>query len=265
MAIRVIVAGATGWAGRAVTEAVLAAPDLDLVGAVARTAAGRDAGELLAGSLSGVTITASVDEALGAPADVLVDYTAPGAVLGHVMAAIGRGVSVVVGTSGLAADDYARIDRAARAAGVSVLAAGNFSITATLMTKFALLAARYVADVEVIDYASEMKPDAPSGTARELAERLSAVRQASTARPVETTHGLRAARGGTVGAVQVHSLRLPGYVLSCSAEFGAAGERLSIRHDAGSDAAPYVAGTLLAVRRVREVAGLRRGLDCLID
>ncbi|TJW57799.1 MAG: 4-hydroxy-tetrahydrodipicolinate reductase, partial [Mesorhizobium sp.] len=53
---------------------------------------------------------------------------------------------------------------------VGVVAAGNFSITATLMKRFALMAAKYVPDVEVIDYASARKPDAPSGTARELAE-----------------------------------------------------------------------------------------------
>lgn len=265
MTIRVVVAGVTGWAGRAVAEAVLAASDLDLAGAMARSVAGRDAGELLAGRPSGVRVAATVAEALAAGADVLVDYTAPGAVFGNVMAAVASGVSAVVGTSGLSADDYDRIDVAARYAGVSVLAAGNFSITATLMSKFALMAARYVPDVEVIDYASAGKPDAPSGTARELAERLSAVRQPSTALPLAETHGVIEARGGTVGSVQVHSLRLPGYILSCEAQFGLDSERLTIRHDAGSSPAPYVAGTLLAVRRVREAPGLRRGLDCLLD
>jgi len=63
----------------------------------------------------------------------------------------------------------------------------------------------------------------------------------------------------------VHSLRLPSFVLACEAVFGAPDERLTIRHDAGSSALPYVAGTLLAIRRVGEQAGLRRGLDTLLD
>ncbi|CAI9398448.1 4-hydroxy-tetrahydrodipicolinate reductase [Pleomorphomonas sp. T1.2MG-36] len=265
MTMRVIVAGATGWTGSAVARAVLASEDLTLAGAVARSAAGRDLGEALGGSTVGVTVVATVEEALRAGADVLVDYTSPQAVKANAIAAISAGVAVVIGTSGLSAEDYAEIDAAARAKSVGAFAAGNYSITATLMTKFALMAAKYVADVEVIDYASATKPDTPSGTARELAERLSFVRKPATSKPVGELGGIRETRGGTVGAVQVHSLRMPGYVLSCEAQFGAPGERLLIRHDAGSDAAPYVAGTLLAVRRVREQAGLRRGLDLLID
>jgi 4-hydroxy-tetrahydrodipicolinate reductase len=78
---------------------------------------------------------------------------------------------------------------------------------------------------------------------------------------------LRETRGAGIGTetpVQVHSLRLPSYVLACEAVFGAPDERLTIRHDAGSSAAPYVAGTLLAVRRVGDEPGLRRGLERLI-
>jgi 4-hydroxy-tetrahydrodipicolinate reductase len=264
MPIRTIVAGATGWTGSAVVKALVRDDAFALVGAVARSAAGQDIGEALGVKTAGVPISASLEGALATPCDVLIDYTQPGVVKGHVLAAIEHGVAVVIGTSGLSDADYDEIDRAARARSVGVFAAGNYSITATLMAKFALMAARYVADVEVIDYASATKPDAPSGTARELAERLSAVRLSSTARPVAELSGVRETRGGTVGAVQVHSLRLPSYVLSCEAVFGAPDERLVIRHDAGSSSAPYIAGTLLAARHVRDVPGLRRGLDQLL-
>ena len=172
---------------------------------------------------------------------------------------------MVIGTSGLGAADYAEIDTAARANGVGVLAAGNFSITATLMKRFALMAAKYVPDVEIIDYASAKKPDAPSGTARELAEALAEVRGASTARPVAEVLGVPGTRGAAVGAgagVQVHALRLPSYILSCEALFGLPDERLTIRHDAGSSAAPYVAGTLLAIRRVAGFQGPGAGAGC---
>ena len=62
----------------------------------------------------------------------------------------------------------------------------------------------------------------------------------------------------------MHSLRLPGYVLSTEAILATAGERLVIRHEAGSSADPYVAGTLLAIRRVPEITGVVRGLDRLL-
>jgi 4-hydroxy-tetrahydrodipicolinate reductase len=216
-----------------------------------------------------VTIAATLAQALAVPSDVVVDYTKPDAVDRSVREAIAAGRHVVVGTSGLGADDYAAIDQAARDRGVGVLAAGNFSITATLLKRFALEAARYVGDVEIIDYADAAKPDSPSGTGRELAEALAAVRGAATSKPVDQLNGIRETRGAAVGdgangGVHVHALRLPSFVLSVEAVFGADNERLVIRHEAGSSAAPYVAGTLLAIRRVAEQPGLRRGLDTLI-
>ena len=63
----------------------------------------------------------------------------------------------------------------------------------------------------------------------------------------------------------MHSLRLPSFIVSTEVVFAADGERLSIRHDAGESAAPYVAGTLLAIRAVAGRVGLTRGLDQLLD
>ena len=125
-------------------------------------------------------------------------------------------------------------------------------------------------DVEIIDYASAAKPDTPSGTGRELAEALAAVRSPATSLPVEKLGGIRETRGAAVGGgphggVRLHALRMPSFVLSVEAVFGADNERLVIRHDAVSSAAPYVAGTLPAIRRVAEKPGLRRGLDALMD
>lgn len=263
--IAVALVGATGWVGRELVRAVAAAPDLRLVAAVSRSGAGQDAGTAAGAGPLGVTLVRTLDEALVTPSDVVVDYTKPEVVKGHVLAAVAAGRSVVVGTSGLTADDYAEIDRAARARGAGVVAAGNFSITATLLQRFALEAARYVADVEVLDYASAGKPDVPSGTARELAERLSEVRQAPTSRPVADLVGPRETRGAEVGGTRVHSVRMPGFVLSCEAVFGAPDERLTIRHDAGPSPRPYVAGTLLAIRKAADVPGVRRGLDSVLD
>ena len=265
MTTSVIIVGATGWVGKALVAAVTAAPDLALAGAVARRAAGQDIGSAAGLAPVGVTAVATVEEALRTPCDVVVDYTKPDVVKDHTLAAVAAGRHVVVGTSGLTAEEYAEIDRAAREKGVGVLAAGNFSITATLMQRFALMAARYVPDVEVIDYASASKPDVPSGTGRELAERLGGVRLDPTSKAVAELRGPQETRGAEIGRTRVHSVRMPGFVLSCEALFGAPDERLTIRHDAGSSATPYVAGTLLAIRRVGEQPGLRRGLDSLME
>jgi 4-hydroxy-tetrahydrodipicolinate reductase len=264
MAIRVCVAGATGWAGSAVTAAILASSEFQLVGALARRHVGTDIGEAINAGRAGVTIVASLEEALATPADVLIDYTAPDVVKGHVLAALDKGVRVVVGTSGLTASDYAEIEQRARERNLGVIAAGNFSITAALAKHFALIAARYLPSWEIIDYASAAKVDAPSGTTRELAEELAAVSPNHLEVALEDTHGAKEARGATIDGTQVHSIRLPGYVIAFETIFGLPDERLRIRHDAGSGAGPYVSGTILAARKVLEVSGLVRGLDRLL-
>ena len=248
--IRVCVAGVTGWTGRPVAGAIEAADDLELVAGVAR---------------SDPEHFSTVAEALEAvPADVLVDYTHAESVGANVRVALERGVGVVVGSSGLTAEDYAAIDTLARERGVGVIAAGNFSLSAALVLRFALEAAEHFDFWEVIDYASAGKEDAPSGTARELAERLVAVHRPALGVSLADVLGAPNARGATVAGTQVHSLRLPGFVVSTEVVFASGGERLTLRHDAGPTPEPYVAGTLLAIRSVPGRVGLTRGLDRLL-
>ncbi len=249
--IRVCVAGVTGWTGRAIADSVRAADDLELVSGVSRA----DAASF-----------SSVGEALEAvEADVLVDYTHASVVGSNVRAAIERGVGVVVGSSGLSAADYAEIDALARKRDVGVIAAGNFSLAAALLLRFAVEAARHIEAWEVIDFASAGKSDAPSGTSRELAERLEEVRRPALGVPLDGIHGAPEARGATVGGTQVHSVRLPSFVVSTEVVFAAQGERLTLRHDAGETPEPYAAGTLLAIRALPGRVGVTRGLDQLLS
>ena len=261
--LSVCIAGATGWAGRALVQGVLEAADLTLGAAVSRSASGQDLGEALGTKALGVPVYARVGDALDS-VDVLIDYTSPTAVKPNTLAAIDAGVAVVIGTSGPTAWDYAEIDRAARDRGVGVVASGNFSLTAAMCQAAALLAARHLPHWEVIDYASATKPDVPSGTARELAERLGEARPSALGHPIEDLHGPQEARGATIGGTQVHSIRVPSFVVSTEVIFGLPDERLTIRHDAGGTPEPYVAGTLMAARRAPELVGLIRGLDTLL-
>jgi 4-hydroxy-tetrahydrodipicolinate reductase len=263
MPLSTCIAGATGWAGRALVRGVLDAPDLVLGSAVSRSAAGRDLGEALGGDALGVPVYASAHEALEG-VDVLIDYTSATAVKDHALAAIDAGVAVVIGTSGLTAADFDEIDAAARGRSVGVVASGNFSLTAAMCSAAALLAARHLPHWEVIDYASASKPDVPSGTARELAERLGEVRRPQLGYPIEDLHGPQEARGASVDGTQVHSVRLPSFVVSTEVVFGMTDERLTIRHDAGGTPEPYVAGTLIAARRAPQLVGLTRGLDTFL-
>jgi 4-hydroxy-tetrahydrodipicolinate reductase len=264
MALRVTLAGATGWAGSALARGIARADDLELVAAVARNAAGRPLGQSLGEPMT-TPVFATAAEALAVGCDVFVEFTKPESAKANVLAALAAGAHVVIGTSGLSDADYAEIDAAARARGRGVLACGNFALTVVLLQKFAEIAARYLDHFEIIDYAHEDKPDAPSGTARELAFRLGEVKKPHPGVPLDQVRGPRETRGATLNGVQVHSLRLPGYVIGVEAIFGASGQRLHLKHQAGASAEPYVDGALLAIREVGSLLGLRRGLDSVMQ
>jgi 4-hydroxy-tetrahydrodipicolinate reductase len=265
MPITVCLAGATGWVGADLARAIHAAEDLQLTGAIARSTAGRSLGDVLNISGLQLPVHASAAEALQPPSDVFVEFSKPEAAKGHILQALASGAHVVVGTSGLTDDDYADIEQAAIDASRGVLAAGNFALTAVLLLKFATLAARYIQQWEIIDYAGAGKPDAPSGTARELAYRLGKVRRPRLDIALEQTVGPVESRGASLSGSQVHSIRLPGYVASVEAIFGLPHMQLSLRHDADTSPQPYVDGTLLAIRKVASLKGLHRGLDAVIN
>lgn len=254
--VRVCVAGVTGWVGKPVASAIQDSQDLQLVAAVSRSARGDRLGD--------VTVSGSIEEALQTPFDVLVDYTSAAAVKGNVLAAVEAKRHVVVGSSGLTEADFLQVDSVAQAALVGVIAVGNFAISAGLLQRFAVEAAKHLPSWEIIDYAYAGKIDAPSGMSRELAWRLAQVRSPEVGVPPENTVGLLESRGAVVSGSQIHSIRLPGYTIGLEVIFGRQDERLRIHYDAGPGAGPYISGTLLAVRRVAEFRGLVRGLDRIL-
>jgi 4-hydroxy-tetrahydrodipicolinate reductase len=263
--MRVILAGATGWAGSELARGIARTDDLELVAGVSRHNAGRNLRDVLNEPALDCPLFASAEEALTIGCDVLVEYTKPDTAARNVRAAIEHGAHVVVGTSGLTDADFLALDATAKKAARGILAVGNFALTVVLLQKFAELAARLIPQWEIIDYAHDDKMDAPSGTARELAARLANVRAPTVTVPIEQTVGLREARGATLSASQIHSVRLPGFVIGVEIIFGMPDQRLTIRHDSGTSARPYVDGALLAIRKVGTLVGLHRGLDVVLD
>src|SRR6516162_4195879 len=243
--VSVCFAGITGWTAPPIVAAIDEADDLTLSSGVSRSAAGQSLATA-AGSASHGLVYATVAEALeSAQVDVLIDYTSAAAVKNNVWTAVAGGVHAVIGSSGL-------------------ISAGNFSVMAAVLRRAALMAAQHLDRWEIIDYASDDKPDVPSGTSRELAETLAQVREPAVTVALSDLHGPVEARGAKVAGTQIHSVRLPSFVVTTEVVFGGPGERLVIRHDPGLTPAPYVAGTLLAVRNVADVVGVRRGLDSLL-
>jgi 4-hydroxy-tetrahydrodipicolinate reductase len=265
MTIRVCIAGATGWAGSALSQGVFEAPDMELVAGISRSRAGKVLGDVLGIAGLATPIFATIAEGLESRPDVVVEYTKPDAAKSNVISALRGGAHVVVGTSGLSEADYREIDEVAQEVKRGVLAVGNFALTAVLLQKFAEMAVRYIPHWEIIDYAHSGKVDAPSGTARELAQRLSKVRESQLDLPLESMQGPKESRGVRLNGSQVHSVRLPGYVISLDVIFGMPDQKLVIRHESGASAAPYVDGALLAIRKVGGLVGVHRGLDSVME
>jgi len=262
---RVCIAGATGWAGSALSHGVFKASDMELVAAISRSSAGKMLGDAIGlGGLS-APVFASVEEAIKTKPDVFVEYTKPDVAKHNVLSALKGGAHVVIGTSGLSNEDYDEINVVAQEVRRGVLAVGNFALTVVLLQKFAEMAAKYIPHWEIIDYAASAKKDVPSGTARELADRLSKIQKSQLDVPLDEIQGPKETRGARLHGSQVHSIRLPGYVISIDTIFGMPDQKLILRHESGTSAEPYVNGALLAIREVGKLVGIHRGLDKVMD
>lgn len=243
--IKVGVLGAKGRMGSHVCATVAAAEDLELAAQI-------DLGDTM--------------DAL-ATVDVVVDFTQPDAVMDNLRWCIGHGLTTVVGTSGFGVDRLAEVSGwlSEQPAG-RVLIVPNFSVGAVLMMRFAAIAAPFFESAEVIELHHAGKADAPSGTASRTASMIGEARMAAGAGPMPdaTVAAANGVRGGEIGGVHVHSVRLAGLVAHQEVLLGGHGEILTIRHDS-LDRESFMPGVLLALRGAGSLpTGLTVGLDGLL-
>jgi len=264
MKTSICVAGATGKMGSHLCKAITESQDLTIVSAIAKNYTGQSLGDILNIKNLEATIYDDVIFALKKSPQILIDFTHASVVKRNVILAIQQQVNVVIGSSGLTESDFVEINELALQNNVGVIAAGNFSISAVLMMQFAEIAATHFSNWEIIEYSYDGKPDAPSGTANELAARLAKVKSPEHKVAIENIVGLPTSRGANVDGTQIHAIRLPGFNSSCEIIFGTGAERLKIRHDAIDPTKPYIDGALLAIRKVSELKGLHRGLDAIV-
>ncbi len=267
---RVGVLGAGGRMGRAVCQAVMDDPGMDLVAAIDPEFAGIDLRQVTgqSGESSGLQIAGDPEELERTRADVAIDFTVASAALANMSWCAEHGVHAVVGTTGLSESETAELRDWFSASRANCILSANFAIGAVLMARFCELAAPFMDGVEIIELHHDNKVDAPSGTAMHTAQVTAEARSRSGAAPFSadptTTTPLVGTRGGVgPGGVHVHSVRLPGLVAHQEVIFGALGQSLSIRHDA-YDRTSFIPGVLLAVRAVPAREGLTVGLGALL-
>ncbi|MEY2635118.1 MAG: hypothetical protein RIS75_1058 [Actinomycetota bacterium] len=246
MSLRVGVLGARGRMGAEVCKAVTEAPDMSLVAAL-------DAGD-------------PVYSLASEGANIVVDFTTPDVVMGHLDWLIQNGIHSVVGTTGFSTERIEQVKTwSAANPSVGVLVAPNFGIGAILMMRFAAEAARFFESVEIVELHHPNKVDAPSGTARHTAEIIAQARKAAGlgAQPDATTSSLPGARGADVSGIPVHAVRLRGLVAHQEVLFGDQGETFTIRHDS-IDRTSFMPGVLAGIRGVPNHPGVTVGLDAYL-
>jgi 4-hydroxy-tetrahydrodipicolinate reductase len=248
--IKVSVVGAKGRMGSHVVDAVNGAADTEL-------ALTLDAGD----DLGRITPENT---------DVVVEFTVPSVSLNNVLALIGQGVDVVVGTTGWTDEKLDQVRAALAEAprkNQSVFIAPNFAISAVLADHFAKVAAPYFESAEVIELHHPNKVDAPSGTAIHTAHAIADARKAAGLGEVpDNTETDGGSRGQVIDGIHVHAVRLRGLNAHEEVLFGNAGEQLTIRADS-FDRISFMPGVLLAIRKIAtgDHSGLTVGLDHFLD
>lgn len=194
--------------------------------------------------------------------DVMVDFTTASVAVDNIMWALENGIHAVVGTSGIKGDELSRIEEASTRYGKNVIIVPNFAIGAVLMMKFARTAAAVFDQCEIVEFHHRGKKDAPSGTAIETARQVENVIEERMP-PTSEERIISGTRGGNLGPIQVHSVRLDGYAAHQEVIFGSLGQTLSIRHDT-IDRTCYMPGVLIAVKAIEDRPGVTVGLEPLL-
>ncbi len=260
--LKIAVAGAGGRMGQMLVQAVMAADDLALSGALdiaASAQQGQDPAAAL-GQSSGVRITADLRQGLSG-ADVLIDFTRPEGTLAHLALCRELGVKLVIGTTGFSEAQKAQIHEAAR--DIAIVMAPNMSVGVNVTLKLLEMAARALAtgyDIEIIEAHHRHKVDAPSGTALKMGEVIAQAigrdlkdcavyeRYGHTGERDPSTIGFSTIRGGDI--VGDHTVL-----------FAGTGERIEVTHKSSSRAT-YAQGSL---RASRFLAGRAPGLYDMFD
>lgn len=249
--IKVAVCGACGRMGQEVVKAVVMNKELDLVAKI----------DLCIGE----GIYKSIQEALKATKiDVLVDFTQPASIFENAKFCLNNGVRPVIGTTGLSESQIEELRALSYEKNISALIAPNFTTGAILMMKFAKEAAKFFDNAEIIELHHNQKKDAPSGTAIKTAKLMAEANSSFTIGNCEETELIQGARGGKSYAdIQIHSVRMPGYIASQEVIFGASGQILTIRHDS-MDRTCYMKGVIMAVDYVMNNNDFVYGLENIL-
>lgn len=247
--IKVAVCGANGKMGKEVCQAVENNPSMTLVAKI----------DIKGGQYK------TIDEAKQCcEIDILVDFTQPNSIYENAKFCLRNGIGIVVGTTGLKDEEINFLKNLSKEYKTGCLIAPNFSTGAVLMMMFSKMAAKYFDNAEIIELHHNQKKDAPSGTAIKTALMMSEAKETFKKDNCPEKETIVGARGGTAYSdIQIHSVRMPGYIASQEVIFGSAGQIFKIRHDS-MDRKCYMDGVLMAIKHVKDNSDFIYGLENIL-
>ncbi len=240
---RVIVNGANGKMGSLACDVIEAHPNFDLTARLTHT-------------------DNLYQTIINTKAQIVIDLTRADCVYANSLSIINAGAHPIIGTSGLLDDEIKDLQHRCEKLHLGGLIVPNFSIAAVLMMRFAVMAARLLPEVEIIETHHPQKLDAPSGTAMKTAALIATARRSPKAQ-LALKELLPGARGALHHEVNIHSLRLPGVLARQEVIFGNTGETLTLTHNS-IDRSSFMPGLILACEQVQSLDTLYYGLDHLI-
>lgn len=244
--IKVAVCGAYGKMGREVCEAVENDSTMELVAKI---------------DIQGEAFRTIEEAKKAVDIDVLVDFTQPKSIFENAKYCLYNSIKTVIGTTGLKDSEIEELKQLSKKNNTGCLIAPNFSTGAVLMMMFSKMAAKYFDNAEIIELHHNQKKDAPSGTAIKTALMMSEAKETFKKGNCPETETIEGSRGGTsYSDIQIHSVRMPGYIASQEVIFGSSGQIFKIRHDS-MDRKCYMGGVLLAVKHVVEKNDFIYGLE----
>ncbi len=196
--------------------------------------------------------------------DVYIDLTVADSAFRHSEIALHQQIRVVIGTSGLSADQVGKLSTISEKEKVGCIIAPNFALGSILMMLFSQKAAKFFPDVEIIEKHHDGKIDAPSGTAMKTVEMMKETRKNKQQGHPNEHEILQGARGADFDGMKIHSMRLPGLVAHQEVVFGSESQLLSIKHDA-FDRKAYMEGLRFSVFEVMKIEKLIYGLEHVIE
>ncbi len=260
--IKLGVVGANGKMGSQVVNLAINNKDFELVCAIDMFGVGKQLSE-------NVVVEDNLEESIKKHnPDVVVDFTQPSVIYENVKKYIKLGVKSVIGTTGLSKEQVEDIEKMSKDANVGVIIAPNFSIGAILMMKFAAEASKYFSNAEIIEYHHNQKKDAPSGTSIKTAQLMMKNNDNFKLGNCDEKETIKGARGGEFqedgkGKIQIHALRMPGFVASQQVVFGSDGQILKIHHDTINREC-YMSGVEIAVKHIYKNNQFFYGLENIL-